>query len=201
MDRWMRAFSLGVLALLASGCGETSEELSTEKGQAVVEVAEPAAAELLRTLVGRLSAALEEGGTAGAVEFCAGEALPLTRSVQASLEGGLELKRTSFRVRNPANAPDGAEREALLYFEEAVRDGGQAPSSYVQQVSDTEYRYYKPLFISDVCLRCHGSGEAMEPAVAERIREHYPEDLATGYSPGDFRGVVRVSVPAERVGG
>ena len=36
-------------------------------------------------------------------------------------------------------------------------------------------------------------------AILEYLEERYPEDLATGYSVGDFRGVVRVSIPADRL--
>jgi hypothetical protein len=31
------------------------------------------------------------------------------------------------------------------------------------------------------------------------VAERYPDDLATGYELGDFRGFVRVSIPAEMV--
>jgi len=117
------------------------------------------------------------------------------------LAAGMAVKRTSFRYRNPSNAPDEAEEMALRYFEETLAEGGQAPSSYVQKVSDTEYRYYQPLFVGDVCLQCHGDPAAMDPAVRETLQAEYPRDLATGYEAGDFRGLVRVTVPAERIEG
>ena len=91
-----------LLALGTAGCSEESPQLTPEEGYAVAQVAEPAADELLRTLVGQLTVALEERGVVGAVDFCSDRALPLTRTVQGGLAGGLELKRTSFRVRNPA---------------------------------------------------------------------------------------------------
>ena len=191
---------LGVaLLLFLPACAEAPPELTPEMGEEVTQIAEPAAAELLRTLVGRLTAAMEEGGAAGAVEFCSVEAIPLTRMVEAGLEGGLGLKRTSYRYRNPANAPDQGEEEALRYFEEAILAQGQPPASYVQKVSDTEYRYYKPLLVAEVCLRCHGDPEGLDPQVRHLLGQTYPEDLATGYDLGDFRGVVRVSVPASLV--
>ncbi|MBT8396573.1 MAG: DUF3365 domain-containing protein [Gemmatimonadetes bacterium] len=180
----------------AGACGDEQPSMTVEEGQAVVQVAEPAASELLRTLVGHLTSALEERGPAGAMEFCSREALPLTREVQAGLKGGLKLKRTSFRVRNPLNAPDGPEEEALLYFEEAIMAGGKPPASFVQKVSDSELRFYRPLFIADVCTRCHGPPENLDEGVRAVLSDRYPMDLATGYEVGDFRGVVRVSIPA-----
>lgn len=187
------------MVLLLFGCGGESPELDPQVGDEVARIAQPAAAELLRTLVGRLNAALEEGGAIHAIDFCSEEAVPLTVSVQSSLPGGLSLKRTSYRYRNPLNAPDEAEEEALLYFEETVLAGDSSPSSFVQKVSEEEYRYYQPLFLGGFCLQCHGEAEAMAAEVREFISQKYPGDLATGYRAGDFRGVVRVSVPASEL--
>jgi len=187
---------LVTLPVVLLGCERGLPEVTRGEGLSVAQLAEPAAADLLRTLVGRLTAALEEGGPEYAIEFCSSEALPLTRMVQGNLGEGLELKRTSFRYRNADNAPDEAEESALLYFEEAILDQGQAPSSYVQRVSEEELRYYKPLFMGEICLGCHGDPESMDPNVLQLLAELYPGDLATGYEAGAFRGVVRVSVPA-----
>lgn len=200
----MRTAGLLVFAMFGAaalvGCGDTEEEVpevSAEEGARVAEIGEAAAGELLRTLVGRLTAAMEEGGPAHAVEFCAVEAIPLTRMVESDMVGGVELKRTSFRYRNAENAPDEAETQALRYFEEAIQAGGAVPSRYVQQVSQREFRYYQPLFVGEVCVQCHGDPQAMNPAVLEKLEASYPADLATGYEAGDFRGLVRVTVPAE----
>jgi hypothetical protein len=200
---WGRTLFVLGLALPGSaflaGCHEGLPAVTPEEGVRVVEVAEPAAGQLLRTLLGRLDAALEEGGAASAVEFCSVEAIPLTRMVEAGLEGGLELKRTSFRYRNPDNAPDPAEEMALRYFEDAILQYGEAPAEYVQRASEGELRYYRPLFVAEFCLQCHGDPAAMDPEVNAKLEAAYPGDLAVGYEAGDFRGVVRVSVPVEEV--
>ncbi len=200
-----RALALPLLLLLGmaliEGCTGSLPKVTPEEGEKVTQVAEPAAAGLLRTLVGRLTSAMEEGGPAQAMEFCSTEAIPLTRMVQASQEDGLVLKRTSFRYRNPDNAPDEAEEAALLYFERAIQDQGQAPASFVQRTSTGELRYYKPLYVGEFCLQCHGDPEGMDPGVRRLLSQRYPEDLATGYRAGDFRGLVRVSVPEGMVEG
>lgn len=189
---------LGLPGLLGlAGCGERLPEVTPEENARVVQVAEPAAAELMRTLLGRLDAALEEGGPAHAIDFCSMDAIPVTRLVEAGLEGGLSLKRTSFRYRNPDNAPDEAEELALRYYEDEILAGREPPAHYVQRVSEGELRYYRPLFVAEFCLRCHGERERMDPEVRAKLDARYPEDLATGYEAGDFRGLVRVSVPAE----
>ncbi|MGW8265190.1 MAG: Tll0287-like domain-containing protein [Longimicrobiales bacterium] len=187
----------GILA--ASGCQQGLPDVTPEEGTRVVQMAEPAAGELLRTLVNRLTAAIEEGGAAHAVDFCALDAIPITRLVEAGLEGDLALKRTTFRYRNESNAPDEAEELALRYFEEQLLTEGEAPSHYVQRVSEEELRYYKPLFVSEFCLQCHGDPGSMDPQVRAKLEANYPGDLATGYEAGDLRGLVRVSVPAALV--
>jgi len=189
----------GVLAVLAlwtlTGCGTDVPQVSPEEGERVAQIGRPVAAELLRTLVGRLTAAMEEGGPVEGLDVCSNEAIPLTLTVQESLDQPLELKRTSFRYRNPDNAPDEAEEAALLFFEKAIQEEGGAPPHLVQRVSEEEMRYYQPLFVGEVCLRCHGTLESMDPQVVQALSREYPGDLAVGYQAGDFRGVVRVSVP------
>jgi hypothetical protein len=196
---WHRLFQgfsfLGAVLFLAS-CQPETPQVEVEVGHAVSDIGAPAAAELLRTLVGRLTGAMQDGGPVSAIEFCSSEAIPLTRDVGSGLEGGLTLKRTSFRYRNPANAPDEAEEEALLYFEDAIQAGESPSAGYVQRVSEEEYRYYHPLYLGEVCLQCHGARESISPEVLVALDDRYPADLATGYRAGDFRGVVRVSVPA-----
>jgi len=48
--------------------------------------------------VQQLTAQVRDGGPESAIEFCSSEAMALTQEVHADL-GGLEVKRTSTRVR------------------------------------------------------------------------------------------------------
>ena len=173
--------------------------MTPEETQVVQELGEPAAGELARTLIQHLSLAMAEGGPSQAVDFCSSEALGLTEEVQAGLTEGFGLKRTSLNYRNPANMPDEFEDVALRYFQHAIGEGDQAPPSYIQRVSREEIRYYKPLFLGEPCLQCHGDPAGFDPGVREILAERYPADLATGYKLGDFRGLIRVSVPAQLV--
>ena len=188
---WMLVAS----GLVLSACEQGLPEVTPEEGERAAQIAEPAATELLRTLVGRLTGALEEGGPSQAMELCSTEAIPLTRMVEAGLGGSLSLKRTSFRYRNPDNAPDEGDEEALLYFERAIQEQGEPPASLVQRASLGEVRYYRPIFVGEVCLGCHGDAESMDPQLLRVLSERYPEDLATGYEAGAFRGLVRVTMP------
>jgi len=198
MDRFVRGLLVLFLGLSTAMCGGAEDEdLSPEVEATVFELGSSASQALMGVLVTQLTTAMQEGGAVSAVDFCSTSALELTAGV--TQEQGLDMKRTSMKYRNPANAPDEDETEALRYYESALAETGVLPGPWVQKAGRDEYRFYRPLSIAPPCLNCHGSPGEIDPAVQAILDERYPEDLATGYAPGDFRGVVRVSVPADRV--
>jgi hypothetical protein len=166
--------------------------------QGVRQIGSEAASTLASTLFGRVQQAIQEGGLVHALDFCSVRAQPLTAEVDQQL-GSLDIKRTTFQYRNPRNAPDALEVEALQYFEQAMAESGELPSDYVQFVHANEFRYYKPLVVQEGCLNCHGDPASFSPELREVLNERYPNDNAVGYEQGDFRGVVRVSVPTTQV--
>lgn len=201
----MRA-AVGVAALLAlaactaeappegsAGAGAEPPPLTAAEVDRAWEVGRDAAATLQGTLAPRLMNAIQEGGAAHAARFCAGAADSLTGA--AAHATGLEVKRTSLRLRNPANAPDRWEEEALRRFDEVAHAGDPLPSGWAQPVSEEEMRFYAPLRVTEVCVSCHGPAEALASGVEELLAEEYPEDRATGYRVGDLRGLIRVSIP------
>lgn len=193
-------FWLCATALVAALTGCAGDEGVTPAEQAaVVEEGDAAAGALMGALQGHLMAAMQEGGPAHAVRFCAEEALPVTDSVASALGEGFEIKRVSFRHRNPKNAPDAAEAEALRHFESALAETGSVPETWVQRTATGELRYYRSITIAPPCLACHADPAELDPAVRAALEEAYPEDLATGYETGDFRGLLRVTVPPSRV--
>jgi hypothetical protein len=50
--------------------------------------------------------------------------------------------------------------------------------------------------VNDLCLQCHGTADTIAPEVRQAIETLYPNDLATGYTVGELRGLIRVTVPA-----
>lgn len=131
----------------------------------------------------------------GAIEFCSLRALPLREEVNQSLQG-LEVKRTSLRIRNPANRPDSLEAVALTYFEARAAEGDLPPPG-LQDPGDGTLRFSKSLVANEMCVQCHGDPAILAPDVAEALAERYPADQATGYKLGDLRGVIRVTIPRE----
>ena len=53
--------------------------------------------------------------------------------------------------------------------------------------------YVEPILLQPLCVACHG--EAIEPGLATRIAELYPQDRAVGFRVGELRGVFWVEFP------
>lgn len=189
----------GVLTgLFFFGCGKsmyTNVDMPPKRVKLIKDFGEDASKMLLKELKKELKTALKTKGPVGAIDVCSKKALQITEEVAEEI-GDIEIKRTSFKYRNPRNKPDKYEAEALRFFEKTLKETGKLPPYYIQKV-DGEYRYYKPLKIQGVCLTCHGSPQEMDPKVLKKLKELYPQDKATGYKLGDFRGVIRVSIPED----
>jgi hypothetical protein len=181
------------LVASAMGAGEISEAKRAE----VIAVGQEASQLLMSSLKSALMKAMQEGGPAHAVGFCSEQALNLTDEAQSQLNG-LGIKRTSHRFRNPANAPDHRENQALDRFETGA--ASERPAQLVEKFSQngaTVYRYYQPIYMATFCLTCHGDN--VPANVQQVLDERYPDDQAEGYQEGDFRGLIRVEIPAERL--
>ena len=107
---------------MSIACGPSGDdEITPPVREAVSARGGDAAQALLGALVRELTGAMEDAGAAGAVDFCSTRALDLTGGIAEA--HALEIKRTSMRYRNPANAPDVWERQGLERLEEAVTAG------------------------------------------------------------------------------
>ncbi|MEZ0323711.1 MAG: DUF3365 domain-containing protein [Hydrogenothermaceae bacterium] len=198
----MKRLIMTVCAVALVGCASQSQQaqITPEKQEKIKEIGEASAMKLLKTLRGELLEAMQKEGPVGAVEVCSNKAMVLTKQVET--ETSTHIKRATFKYRNPQNAPDKYEVEALTYFEETLKKDGKLPPYYIQTVKENgkiTYRYYKPLKVEGLCLTCHGDKNLMDKQLVEKIEKLYPQDKAYGYKEGDFRGVVRVSIDAEKV--
>lgn len=65
---------------------------------------------------------------------------------------GIRGHLTSLKLKNPNNAPDQWEREALQAFERGVKSVVE-----VEKVDGVDiFRYMRPVYIEQGCLQCHG---------------------------------------------
>lgn len=155
--------------------------------------ARTAASELVSTLQKRLMEELRAGGPAPGIEVCSKEAPAIASEISRD---GLTIRRVTTKPRNPANAPDPYEAKVLESMESSHREGGKAPEheEVVETAGGKELRYLKPIVLAGPCLACHGPEESLAPEVRDALAARYPEDRATGYASGDFRGAVSVRV-------
>ncbi len=150
---------------------------------------------LMKSLKAELKGAVTEGGFEKAIAVCNIKALPITESIS---NNNIQIKRITYKTRNPENAPNDIEMSALDHFQNLLDNNKELPTHYVQKVTQkdvVQYYYYKPLMIDNVCLGCHGSPENMDTKLLSQISKLYPEDKALGYKEGDFRGLISVRIP------
>ncbi len=169
------------------------EVLADQPPPEAIERAREAAAALGGALLARLSDELDRGGPEEALRVCSRVAPEIAREQSG---GGLSVRRVSLRVRNPADRPDAYERDKLRELERLHGEGRgtTASAEVVRADGKRSLRFMKPVLVGDACLTCHGTREEIDPAVIRVLDERYPEDEAIGYSAGEFRGAISVTV-------
>lgn len=190
------AFALG-LALAGASCGRRAREnlpaIPPADSQAVA-LARAVADSVGDELWGLLGAALDRGGPALAIRFCADSAQQRTLR---HWRAGVYVRRVSDRVRNVDDTPDAVERQ-LLERLAAEHRAGRLPAEVVEVIrgADGSYQlqYLRPILVEPRCLPCHGDPDTFSPDVRQVLAQRYPEDRATGYAAGDLRGAISVRV-------
>lgn len=151
--------------------------------------AEQAMNELQRALLARLTAAMTRGGPAAAVEVCRTDARTIAESVAKAQ--GLELGRTSHRLRNPANAPRAWARPTV---EAAAGAKAAAERLRVFDLGD-RVGVLRPIGTAEACTACHGAADDVHRSIGATLAAAYPQDRATGFAAGDLRGWMWAEVP------
>jgi len=143
-------------------------------------------AEYATQLQSALQEAMSTGGPVAAISVCK-DLAPAIQS-ELSRQSGANVRRTSLKFRNPGNAPDEWETDALETFANSDQ------KEIMETTKSGATRYMKAIPTGAVCLACHG--EQLAPEVVENLETAYPHDRALGYSLGDIRGAFSVTWPA-----
>jgi hypothetical protein len=170
------------LPVLADGPGQAPFAAETAR-------AEQAMNDLQQALLARLKAAMDSGGPAAAVEVCRTEARTIAEAI--AKKQGLELGRTSHRLRNPDNAPRAWARTVV------EGSSGLKASAEKLRVVDLGDRVgvLRPIGTAEACTRCHGPAEEVRRNIGATLTSAYPQDRATGFAAGDLRGWFWAEVP------
>ena len=144
-------------------------------------------------LKGELQKGIQEGGPVKSIGVCKDRAPAIAAALGE--QQGIDIGRTSLRVRNPANTPDVWEKAVLEEFEQR-KLAGEDPAAIEKyaiagQEDKTVFRYMKAIPAAELCVVCHGAEIA--PDVAAKLEELYPQDQARGYQPGDLRGAFTIT--------
>jgi len=195
----MKNILLIIFSMFLFSCGNEKETVTAITEDDAIEyfqLADSAAMSLVKALGGRLVDAIQTEGVIEAIDVCHKDAYKITDDITKGIESVNSIKRVSTKYRNPNNAPDKYEDEVLTWFEEQLATGAK-PTSFGQKISRKKgdlIRYYKPMYVQNKCLLCHGDDNTRLPDVSKKIEELYPTDLAKDYNEGDFRGLIRVEM-------
>lgn len=140
-----------------------------------------------KELLSALTAAMAAEGLQRAIGVCSSIAPAL--AAQLSEESGASVRRTALRTRNPAAKADATEQRVMASWAADPLDHNGRPKRWTAKTGG-EYRYMRAIPTMPMCLACHG--ENIAPEVTAAIREHYPEDQATGFAPGQLRGAFSI---------
>lgn len=132
------------------------------------------AAELKTTLVSAMAK-----GPQHAITVCKDQATQIAKKHSTN---EVQIGRVSHKARNPNNTVrDWMQESVDLYLQKKI----SADYQHVE-ISKTKYGIIKPIKTGGVCLTCHG--EQIPKNLQNKLTEHYPKDMATGFKNGEIRG-------------
>lgn len=183
MNKLLIAMAAATLTLQPAGAMAADPEAARAHGQKLLQ---PFKKELMQTLREGLAQ-----GPAAAVEKCHLVAPEIPGRVAPE---GVKMGRTSHRLRNPDNRASAWQARHLEHYLENPGDR----SSRVDSLTGKRLAYVEPIEVKPMCLTCHGEPEQIPAAVRKKLEEKYPDDNATGFETGDFRGIFWVTWPADQ---
>lgn len=163
--------------------GPIEESALSDVQQAQLDKAKSAQQALGKQLIGGLTESISERGFAESVEFCRGAAPDIASKV--ATEYGVDIGRTSHRLRNPTNTPPD-------WAEKTVESKEAGPHYFAGP--EGKFGVMMPIPTGELCINCHGPADALAAGITEALTAQYPEDQATGFAVDELRGWFWVEV-------
>ncbi len=173
-----------VSTLIANSTLSANEELTQIKQEGIKYIKMLGGAlkkEIKKNLKSDPSGALAMGA-------CSSKAGEITENVNKNLPSYAKVRRSALKYRNEANKPDTLDKKVMREYEASIKADTFLPSDIKVVKKGDTYRVYKPLIVKRLCLKCHG--EHISKDIRAVIKNVYPNDKATGFKEGDFRGVI-----------
>ena len=146
-------------------------------------------ADLKSSLMKNLSEKIAKDGPADAIPFCHENVKPIAKGAAKDRITKFEFGRTSHKLRNESNRPQPWAESYLKEFQ-GTSKGDIKKTFIIHQLDNSKKVYLEPLYVETKCLLCHG--ENVEKIVKGKLDEIYPQDKATGFKLGEFRGFIWV---------
>lgn len=172
---------------------ETSEVKKEVDTETMTQLADSIAMHAQKTLLSNVAKAIQKGGTEYAVDFCNTSAITITDSI-ADLYT-TDIQRITNKPRNPDNHLATA-KDSLVWSRmyRLMEEEGKLADGSLEHDGDT-YFYYKPIAMGmPTCVKCHGGANDINARTKDIINKRYPNDQATGYKTGDFRGLWKIKM-------
>ncbi len=136
----------------------------------------------------QLTSAIKKGGPKYAIHFCQKSVYPILDSLQNLHHA--EIRRVSFKARNPADHPSHIESQILKIYEKE-HNRSEVLLDRVQRIDDQYVLFTRPILIENaICLKCHGKPEGdIAISTMDVLQSLYPNDTAVGYALSDLRGM------------
>ena len=178
-----------VLTLPIACTTDAPRQVSAGEQKALAAEGKKIFKEFGKTLVGHVKKSMKSGGPVKTITVC-NEIAPAV-AAKLSKKHGVELGRTSLKLRNPNNAPDAWEKNVLMKFEQRKAAGEKLKTmAFKEIVMEDGKQYFRMMkaipTAKKPCLMCHGSKVKAE--IENQLIKLYPEDKARGYKAGDIRG-------------
>jgi hypothetical protein len=154
-----------------------------------IKEARELAADLKKSLMQNLSEKISKDGIVEAVPFCHANVKTIAKGAAKKRTEKFEFGRTSHKVRNLANTPQSWAVSYVKEFEGKMK-GEVKKDQILHRLENNKRVYMEPLYVEAKCLLCHG--ENVSANVLAKVKELYPEDKATGFKLGEFRGFIWV---------
>lgn len=185
--------ALSALTSVLAGCSKA--DIPAQADDVFVAEAEAVTARFQSELQQALSAAMTETGPVGAIGVCQSAAPAIAQNL--SEESGFSVSRIARKNRNPEGSVSGGLDRLYAELEATPTVNGKPNAVHAQLGSGQVFMRAIPMQ-EQPCAACHGTNIA--PEVKAAIEQAYPEDLATGFQPGELRGafLVESSTPMDK---
>lgn len=141
-----------------------------------------------KTLKSDLVASMQRGGIDEAIKYCNVNAHPLTDSISKTKQ--VAIRRVAKKFRNPKNALDSTSQKVFSVMQNTIEAGEKAEAMLL--LENGRQVFFAPIRLEGGCLSCHGSASQIGKENLEIIKQHYPNDMAIDFKPGELRGLWKI---------